>query len=144
MTSKPELFELVTWADVEAGDHVWYMGNVMLIRDGEWSVYYDPDHEQYPMRPDLRRVPVRDETGHEFAPPVELTDRVTRLVPPERSITEKGCDAEVRHGPGHQSSTKCDLTGAHDVHRAIYMGTEATWRGPFVYTGVFDEPPVTD
>jgi hypothetical protein len=94
---KPELFELVTWADVEAGNHVWYMGNVMLIRDGEWSAYYDPDHGQYPLRPGLRRVPVRDETGNEFAPPVELTDRVTRLLPPGHGITENDARAALPH-----------------------------------------------
>jgi hypothetical protein len=56
------------------------MGNVMVIRDGLWSEYYLPDTEAYRMKPGVRRVPVRDESGHEFAPPVELTDRVARLV----------------------------------------------------------------
>jgi hypothetical protein len=53
------------------------------------------------------------------------------------------CSAEVRHGPGHQSSTKCEVKGVHEVHRAIYGADrqEAAWRGTHVYTGAFDEPP---
>src|SRR5690349_22759632 len=54
------------------------------------------------------------------------------------AVQEEACAAEVRHGPGHQSRTKCELKGEHEVHRAVYMGTEATWRGEFAYTGAFD------
>lgn len=56
------------------------------------------------------------------------------------------CTAEIRHGPGHQSRTTCELKGLHDVHRAIYGSyrQEATWRGLHAYTGIADEPPLED
>lgn len=74
------------------------------------------------------------------------------------------CTARLSHGPGHQSSTPCDVEGEHDVHHCIYgsHSQEATWRtgeytdklraqgidfSPKSYpedmgmTGFFDEPP---
>lgn len=71
---------------------------------------------------------------------IEAGDKLAGIL----RANEEDCDAEVRHGPGHQSRTKCELKGEHEVHRAVYMGTEATWRGPVAYTGVFDEPPMAD
>lgn len=77
------------------------------------------------------------------------------------------CSAVLAHGPGHQSTTRCERTGPHEVHRAIYGSArqEATWRdgsytnqlrkqgidfNPKSYpenmamTGFFDEPPQED
>jgi hypothetical protein len=54
------------------------------------------------------------------------------------------CHAEIRHGPGHQSRTRCGLKGPHEVHFAVYMGQEATWRGDKAYSGVLDEPPMAE
>lgn len=52
------------------------------------------------------------------------------------------CTAELHHGPGHQSTTRCELTGAHEVHEGHYHGgIRATWRGQTATTGYFDEPP---
>lgn len=63
-----------------------------------------------------------------------------------KAAGQEPCLAEVSHGPGHQSSTRCELTGPHDVHRAIYgsQRQEATWRGPHVFTGAADEPPMEE
>jgi hypothetical protein len=53
------------------------------------------------------------------------------------------CTARIWHGPGHQSSTGCELAGPHDWHRAVYgsFRQEAMWQGPKVFTGIMDEPP---
>jgi hypothetical protein len=54
------------------------------------------------------------------------------------------CSAEICHGPGHQSRTKCQLTGKHDIHYAVYgsYGQVARWRGQRTFSGYFDEPPL--
>lgn len=72
------------------------------------------------------------------------------------------CDAKLAHGPGHQSTTRCEVEGPHEVHRCTYGGGVAEWRDgeytgmlrdkgidfdPKSYpenlgmTGFFDEPP---
>lgn len=56
------------------------------------------------------------------------------------------CLAQLHHGPGHQSSTYCEVTGKHKIHRCIYgsFDQEATWTGSVFkrkFTGYFDEPP---
>lgn len=40
------------------------------------------------------------------------------------------CPALFYHGPGHQSRSRCELTGEHDVHETHYGGydTRARWR----------------
>lgn len=58
----------------------------------------------------------------------------------------KDCTATLWHGPGHQSRTRCEVRGPHDIHRATYgpighYDTIATWRGGDATTGFFDEPP---
>ena len=84
-----------------------------------------------------------DDSPHPSGSVQEAADRLEILIGmlPQLDQESAACDAEVRHGPGHQSRTKCELTGRHEIHRAVYMGTEATWRGPYEYTGAFDEPP---
>jgi hypothetical protein len=85
----------------------------------------------------------------------------------ERLGKDEPCTARIWHGPGHQSSTPCEVKGPHEVHRAIYGSdrTEATWKDgsytnglrergiefdPESYpenmamTGFFDEPPQDD
>lgn len=56
---------------------------------------------------------------------------------------EESCGAVIWHGPGHQSKTRCQETGPHDIHSAVYgsMRQFAEWRGEEVMTGFFDEPP---
>ena len=60
------------------------------------------------------------------------------------------CDAVIWHGPGHQSRTRCRLTGEHEIHEAIYgeFSQYATWRsqpdGGSTFSGVFDEPPTVE
>jgi hypothetical protein len=62
-------------------------------------------------------------------------------------LERKRCNAEIYHGPGHQSRTKCQILGEHTIHRAIYgsYDQEAIWKdrkdGKYVCTGCFDEPP---
>jgi len=58
-------------------------------------------------------------------------------------MIEKKCHAVLYHGPGHQSSTKCQITGPHSIHRAEYGGYRqvAYWIGDEKFTGYFDEPP---
>lgn len=57
--------------------------------------------------------------------------------------TRHECSAVIWHGPGHQSSTKCQVIGNHRVHEAVYGSMEQTakWRGKKVFSGFFDEPP---
>lgn len=45
------------------------------------------------------------------------------------------CEAEVRHGPGHQSRTRCEVKGPHQYHYAsnpMCPGWE--WEGAVAYT----------
>ena len=55
----------------------------------------------------------------------------------------KKCKAVMWHGPGHQSSTECELEGPHKIHECTYGSMEqvARWRGKKKFTGYFDEPP---
>lgn len=59
-----------------------------------------------------------------------------------RSIP-KPCTATLRHGPGHQSTTECELVGEHAIHQCHYgeFSELAYWRGDSAATGYFDEPP---
>jgi hypothetical protein len=57
------------------------------------------------------------------------------------------CSAEIHHGPGHQSTTKCGKVGPHEVHGAEIMGEMAYWRteeGKESFTGYFDESPLNE
>lgn len=40
------------------------------------------------------------------------------------------CDALFWHGPGHQSRTRCDVEGDHEIHHCVYGSyeQEAEWR----------------
>ena len=53
------------------------------------------------------------------------------------------CDAIIWHGPGHMSSTRCELTDKHNIHYASYgrYGQDAYWTGKETYSGFSDEPP---
>jgi hypothetical protein len=53
------------------------------------------------------------------------------------------CEAKIYHGPGHQSGTRCRLTGNHEIHEAIYGRYDqfARWKGLKAFSGFFDEPP---
>ena len=58
-------------------------------------------------------------------------------------VSQKECLAEIHHGPGHQSSTRCCLTGNHKIHEARYGNHDqlARWKGDKVFSGYFDDPP---
>lgn len=53
------------------------------------------------------------------------------------------CPAVIHHGPGHQSSTRCQVDGPHTIHEASYGADRelARWTGDTATTGFFDEPP---
>lgn len=61
----------------------------------------------------------------------------------QRRFAGARCSAAIWHGPGHQSETKCQVTGPHKIHEAVYGSMEQTarWRGKKVFSGYFDEPP---
>lgn len=78
-------------------------------------------------------------------------DEANAVIEFDRWLTErffvrpKGpkCDAVLHHGPGHQSTTKCERVGKHEVHMCLYGRYErvALWTGDEACTGFFDEPP---
>lgn len=59
-----------------------------------------------------------------------------------RGVVSRGCQAELWHGPGHQSTAHCQIKGKHVVHGAEYGCYEQymEWRGKKACTGYFDEP----
>jgi hypothetical protein len=59
----------------------------------------------------------------------------------ELRLDTRTCQAVLFHGPGHQSTARCEATGAHDVHHAVYVGQYAEWTGMEAMTGYFNEPP---
>ena len=56
------------------------------------------------------------------------------------------CKARIYHGPGHQSTTHCELKEKHKNHHAVYGSQQqiAEWRGLEVFSGFFDEAPYVD
>ncbi|MHA2312802.1 MAG: hypothetical protein ACXADF_15020 [Candidatus Thorarchaeota archaeon] len=74
-----------------------------------------------------------------------LGDAITnaRSVVQEVTKEQEPCEAFIRHGPGHQSKTKCYLTGIHFVHEARYGSHDqlARWTSDETSSGFFDEPP---
>lgn len=54
---------------------------------------------------------------------------------------EVDCPAVLRHGPGHQSTTRCTTKRPHQVHYAEVNGEIATWIGEEATSGYFDELP---
>ena len=64
-----------------------------------------------------------------------------------RRSPASGCSAAIWHGPGHQTQTKCHLTGKHTVHEAVYGPYSQTvcWRGKKKFiTDYYDVPPDED
>lgn len=59
---------------------------------------------------------------------------------------DDGCHAVIFHGPGHQSTSRCRLTGEHERHETIYGSSQtlARWTGDEGITGFFDEPEDDD
>lgn len=57
-------------------------------------------------------------------------------------VDNPDCDAQLFHGPGHQSRTTCTVKGPHTIHHVVYgeFEQDATWKGGDAFTGVFDEP----
>jgi hypothetical protein len=52
------------------------------------------------------------------------------------------CTSTLHHGPGHQSTTRCQKRGPHAVHAARYGSGDdyIEWYGRNAVTGFFDEP----
>lgn len=46
-------------------------------------------------------------------------------------VPDPPCTARMWHGPGHQSSTRCTVKGAHAVHEVF--GTDWEWEGQTAY-----------
>jgi hypothetical protein len=112
---EPELFELVTWADIAEGDHVWSMGGVCVITDTPTLVISDLTTGE-----NIMRFPHRNESGSEFAPPFELAARVPRLIPPGRGITENDARAAL---PAAIYGFQQDM-----LHRNKDITDNAVWR----------------
>jgi hypothetical protein len=55
----------------------------------------------------------------------------------QRTVFAGECQAKIQHGPGHQSSTHCQVKGAHIVHRV----GDIFWTGDSICSGYFDEAP---
>lgn len=53
-------------------------------------------------------------------------------------IDTRNCVAQIHHGPGHQAITRCQVEGAHDIHKCkIDNGSivgELWWRGDVGFT----------
>jgi hypothetical protein len=52
------------------------------------------------------------------------------------------CTAKIGHGPGHQSTSTCDILGPHRQH--LVQSHDLYWSGPsrkLAFTGYFDESP---
>jgi hypothetical protein len=63
----------------------------------------------------------------------------------EAERTQKGeCNAQLHHGPGHQSHTYCQLKGPHKIHLANVGFEVAQWKTKHVFSGYFDEMPTID
>lgn len=54
------------------------------------------------------------------------------------------CFAVIYHGPGHQSTARCEVRGEHDKHRADAKGGVLTWTDEEGSTGFFDEQEEDD
>ncbi len=63
---------------------------------------------------------------------------------------EPGCHAVIFHGPGHQSTTRCERNHSLDpvlvnerapepMHCAVVVTEKMYWRGMEAFTGFFDE-----
>ena len=61
----------------------------------------------------------------------------------DTEVDDTPCEAVIFHGPGHQSRTRCHLTGLHEIHETYYGSYDqfACWRGDEAISGFFDEPP---
>lgn len=55
------------------------------------------------------------------------------------ALVSDRCFAVLHHGPGHQSTTRCELRGTHAHHSAEVMGEQVEWTGNDESTGFFDE-----
>ena len=56
-------------------------------------------------------------------------------------IDTRDCVAQIHHGPGHQTISRCIREGAHDIHECAPMGIVLRWRGDVGFTDVFDNSP---
>ncbi len=69
--------ELVTWADIKPGDHVWSMGSICEITRGPFRNDDDYDRD---MRPEVMRFTHRAPDRTVFSPPMELDRPVPRVL----------------------------------------------------------------
>jgi thymidylate synthase (FAD) len=74
-----------------------------------------------------------------------LAELKTKVPVVFNNIYPPKCQAVLRHGRGHMATTRCYLTGTHDIHETKYHneGGEqvARWVGDVGRTGHFDDPP---
>src|SRR5256885_3979689 len=76
---------------------------------------------------------------------VKVRDALSEFIDAnEEHLPDESCHAKIFHGPGHQSTTNCELKGEHDVHEAHVQGVRLLWRGDEGITGFFDESPLDD
>ncbi len=52
------------------------------------------------------------------------TEKAVRVI---GELRGKLCEAVIHHGPGHQSTTSCQLTGKHETHEANLAGQVVEW-----------------
>lgn len=56
---------------------------------------------------------------------IEAGQEMSEIAIPE---AEEPCQAKLHHGPGHQSTTECEVRGPHTMHVVHYNGGQrATW-----------------
>ena len=51
------------------------------------------------------------------------------------------CPVRIHHGPGHQSTTYCQVSEPHEIHKASFgsYGETASWVGGDIFSDYFDE-----
>lgn len=65
-----------------------------------------------------------------------LNYRIVPVLPP---VAQHKCEAEIWHGPGHQTRSKCEVLGVHNQHS--YSFQQLYWSTKSAYSGHFDQSP---
>lgn len=67
-----------------------------------------------------------------------------RALQADIALVSDRCFAVLHHGPGHQSTVRCELRGPHHRHQAEVRGGIAQWVEQDDSTDIFDNPPDPD
>jgi len=59
-------------------------------------------------------------------------------------MSNEPCAAVIHHGPGHQTTSRCERTGSHAMHQNTQTGRLLKWVGEIGYTDAFDQNPRND